>query len=306
VSASVDTHDIETGDGVQAEAVDDFDLEWELDRSELAELLDRALSLLPETTRAALMHFYLEDLAQSEIAAKLRLQEGTVAVRLHRGRLALRQVLEGPLRAEAESFGLVSPASTSWSATRIWCPLCGDRRLEARSHGFALRCPGCSQEPDAHLFRCECPDLFEGVRSHRARAHRMQMFSERFYRDAIAHGFRTCEGCGGRAELFLHLPGNAPRSHQSDLGLHVRCPRCEPAEAGGWIRLMMLALSQPEGWAFWQRHPRVRVLPEREATASGIPALTVGFECRQTGDRLEVFLERTSYRRLAAHTTSAR
>ena len=40
---------------------DTFDLEVELERQELIELLDRAMSLLPEDTRAALVKRYVDE-----------------------------------------------------------------------------------------------------------------------------------------------------------------------------------------------------------------------------------------------------
>ncbi|MCE7987982.1 MAG: hypothetical protein DYG89_43005 [Caldilinea sp. CFX5] len=38
-----------------------------------------------------------------------------------------------------------------------------------------------------------------------------------------------------------------------------------------------LALSLPQGRAFWQKHPRICVLPEREVEIAGTPAMLTGF-----------------------------
>ena len=75
------------------------DVEMELERDELAELLDRALELLPVDARALLIAHYIEGLPQTEIARRLGVQPGTIAVRLHRGRFALRRVRSMPLAA---------------------------------------------------------------------------------------------------------------------------------------------------------------------------------------------------------------
>ena len=68
---------------------DDFDLEVELERGELAVLLDRAMSLLPEATRAVLVQRYIEDKPVAQVAERMGLSEGAVEMRLQRGKLAL-------------------------------------------------------------------------------------------------------------------------------------------------------------------------------------------------------------------------
>jgi RNA polymerase sigma-70 factor (ECF subfamily) len=52
------------------EIADDFDLEVEFERRELADLLDRALALLPPGTRAVLVQRYLDDTPQSRVALR--------------------------------------------------------------------------------------------------------------------------------------------------------------------------------------------------------------------------------------------
>lgn len=71
---------------------DDYDIEIELERDELAQLLDRALALLPPVTRAVLIESYIHESPHAEIAARLGVSEDVVAHRLHRGRLSLRHV----------------------------------------------------------------------------------------------------------------------------------------------------------------------------------------------------------------------
>ncbi len=72
---------------------DDLDIEVELERKELVELLDRALALLPAETRVVLVKRYVEESPLAEVAAQLGTNAHAVAVRLQRGRLALRHVL---------------------------------------------------------------------------------------------------------------------------------------------------------------------------------------------------------------------
>ncbi len=139
---------------------DDFDLEIELERDELARLLDRAMALLPPETRQVLVAQFLEELPQAETARRLGLTEGTVAMRLQRGKLALRRILTSAFPDEISDYG-VSPSTTAdeWQTTRIWCPKCGQRRLVGvfvRKLGlFRLRCPSCgsnNNSQDTRLF----------------------------------------------------------------------------------------------------------------------------------------------------------
>ncbi len=116
------------GDEQRAIATADGELERELERDDLATLLDRALAALPADTRAALIAHHLEEIPQAEIAARMRVSEGAVAVRLHRGRLALRRVLTTELAEEAVAYGLGIRDGVGWQDLRLWCPTCGQRR----------------------------------------------------------------------------------------------------------------------------------------------------------------------------------
>jgi len=66
------------------------------------------------------------------------------------GKLLLRRLLTTQFRPDAAAYGLLPPtAADGWQETRLWCPLCGARRLLGRfdraasTGGFTLRCPGC-------------------------------------------------------------------------------------------------------------------------------------------------------------------
>src|SRR5579875_2014568 len=69
-------HLIETRPGTEAQfteledqLADDFDLEVELERKELIELLDRAMALLPAETRTVLVERYVQESPLTEVAA---------------------------------------------------------------------------------------------------------------------------------------------------------------------------------------------------------------------------------------------
>lgn len=69
---------------------------------ELREKIDRALSALPDTLRAAFVLRDIEGLSTKEAAAALGIAEPALKVRLHRARLALRNALEPYIQNIAE------------------------------------------------------------------------------------------------------------------------------------------------------------------------------------------------------------
>src|SRR5258708_21448956 len=89
-------------------------LEFDLERDELANLLDKAMALLPPETRNVLVARYLEEAPQAQVAARLNMSESAVAVRLHRGKLALRRILTDELQPDTNPNGV--------QETRIWGP----------------------------------------------------------------------------------------------------------------------------------------------------------------------------------------
>ncbi|GER91947.1 hypothetical protein KDW_61090 [Dictyobacter vulcani] len=95
------------GDGLTTLAetlLDDCDVEIELERRELASLLDQAMDLLPQQTRAMLLERYVRESPLSEIAGLLGMNVNAVSMRLQRGKLALRRALAAELKLEAEDY----------------------------------------------------------------------------------------------------------------------------------------------------------------------------------------------------------
>ncbi len=74
--------------------------------------------------------------------------------------------------------------------------------------------------------------------------------------------------------------------------MHYECGGCDDS---GYQRLSSLALNLPEGRRFWQRHPRIHTLPEREVKVAGRAALVVGFRAVQGQAALDVVLDRDTY-----------
>ncbi len=290
-------------------------LEADLERAELALLLDRALALLPPVSRQILVARYLEETPQAEVAARLGLSAGAVAVRLHRGKLALRRVLATELREAAAAYGLptADPAvaavatdvsgGAGWRTTRLWCSICGQHRLVIRAlprTGECLvRCPHCSAAPDDHLFQAIRPDAFRGGGGDGILLDRLMAFADGYYRAALASGTAACPTCGALARLHRRLPDGVAVDRRRGRGLHLYCAGCDAPTS--WVTVRSLALSSPAGRRFWRDQPRIRSLPLRQVTVTGRPALLQAFASVTGTAQLAVLLAADTYEVLAVH-----
>jgi RNA polymerase sigma-70 factor, ECF subfamily len=80
--------------------------EGEALQSEMRELLEKAIRELPEVYRSVILLRDIEELSTQETAQILDVSDDVVKTRLHRARLAIRQILDAYLRAnEVEAGG---------------------------------------------------------------------------------------------------------------------------------------------------------------------------------------------------------
>ena len=192
---------------------DDVDLDLEFERDELAALLDRALRLLPPDTRQALVQRYIDALPQAEVAARLGISEGAVAVRLHRGKVALHRALERERAAAGDDGAVAGPA---WRETRVWCPLCGRHRLLGylgeTGDDLLTRCPGCCPGRDDLLTSAHLAGVFAGVTGHKPALSRLLRWLHDRYVPHLARGVMPCVTCG-RPVALSTAPRRGPRPH---------------------------------------------------------------------------------------------
>ncbi len=281
------------GDGeTRALPADDFDVETEIERADLARLLDRAMGLLPKALRDVLVQRFVAESPQAQVAARLGLSEGAVEARVQRGKLALRRVLTTELSADAVALGLISDASAGWVETRLWCPVCGGRRLEGRlmpAEGkLFMRCPGCGPTTyDAegiHVIHAEGSYLRDAHSYKPALARVLEGIHE-VYRVQAQRGMAPCPICG----RWIPIGRGAPpgRSTPDDVGdsfylWHAGCAFLD------WESWHALTWSLPEARRFWQDNPRMRFLAPREVEHAGSPAVVTGFESLTGSARLDV------------------
>jgi len=279
----------------------EHDLTLDLDRADLALLLDRALALLPAETRAVLIAKYVDETPLNEIAQQLDTRQGTVAVRLHRGKLELKRLLENELRDDAAAFGLLPPAPNEWTETRVWCTGCGKHRFQMRLSDqraeFAFRCPICNAEPNSYFAQSSLFPAVADLKTAKPLINRFAAWMEQYLGTAIEQASMPCFRCGNPNILRLGLPDYAPKSVQGQRGVHLKCTQCTAASYG---TLDGLALNLELGRDFWRAHPRIHTLPERTATFQGTSAVQETFEAFDTRERFQVMYDAADYRVLSA------
>lgn len=240
-----DTH--ETGWDHVASVASEKPADIHLERDDLAELLDRATALLAPDTRAMLLKHYLEEHPQARIAQELGLSESAVAVRLHRGKLALRRTIE-----EAQGT-----RDTGWQDTRIWCWNCGKVRYQGKLNPetgeLVLICPNCSPKPDIPAWsNTTAPErqLLQGMTSIKSALNRLMQWTDAHFRPNLGQDEIACMNCGRRTNLYRHMPDFI---HSDQPGVHTQC---QPCQTTNYIALSGIAASTQQGRRFLKDHPR--------------------------------------------------
>ena len=289
---------------------EEYNLEVELERGELARLLDRALALLPPTSRAVLIERHIYESPHAEIAERLGLSEDALVQRLYRGKLALRRVIETELHAEAAAYGLVDLQRTGEEPleqeTRIWCPMCNKCKLikyyEPATGRIGFTCPGCW-----HLAAHPLPQLWEGLHSPRSILNRQLASFSTFYWPAINDGKVHGLMCGHLCRARILTSQQRPEALDSTYGDHsphgvfIQCDFCPYEEVN---YLPHLTIDLPEAQQFWRQHARMLWLPEREIDYAGQPALLSGFQSAGDSARLDVVYQRETLKILGIHETT--
>jgi RNA polymerase sigma factor (sigma-70 family) len=293
---------------VDEESADDFDVDVELERHELAELLDRALGLLPATTRRVLVARYVDDSPHAEIAARLGLSASAVSMRLTRGKLLLRRALTAELREEATAYGFCDPDTDGWQETRIWCPECGRHRLLARlprpPGTVSFRCPSCQPGPemtgsDYRLTNAHFARLIGRLRRPRTILKRTSAWAHDYFTRAIDERAAVCTNCGRAAQFRLALHDDTSTLMTDPHLLYVQCAACGQVTSSSFGGLVM---SLPEVQRFWAEHRRIRtLLPPREVDVAGHPALVTTFESVTDAARLDVVSRRDTLAVISVH-----
>jgi RNA polymerase sigma-70 factor (ECF subfamily) len=285
---------------------DEFDLEIELERKELVNLLDRALVLLPEETRAILLKRYIDESPLGEIAEQMGMNASAVAMRLQRGKLALRKVLTSELSEEIAAYEQRA-ATPAWEMTSLWCNLCGKHHLLGRRQPerglLYLKCPACTPG-DEVLSKNESVPVLVDIKSYRPAYARLGEWCHTSYRKGLREGVSRCLTCKRMVPVkispaqeireLLWLNEDRPRWAwtQGERLVNMICPRCESVSC---ISLEGLVISLPEGRAFLREQQRIRFLPYRSIEFAGRPAIVTAFESLTTDASFEVISDDETY-----------
>jgi RNA polymerase sigma factor (sigma-70 family) len=283
----------------------DGDIEIELERTEMAELLDRALALLPPETRDALIARFIHDSPYSEIARRLRISEDAVMQRIHRGKLALRRAITTHMSEEAAAYGLVvSGGEDQPQETRIWCPMCGKARLMqyyatwSQWNYTGFFCPACW-----HTAAHQNPQLWSGIHSPKSiLARQIAALGEHYWR-AINTLQGTCNLCGGPLHIQFFSSETFPPHMRlsggvSYPGIYITCTRCSDEDHNPLPHLM---LDTPEAQRFWRKHPRICWRPGQEIEYQNQPALVGSFQDMSEQSQLTIICHRDTLKVLGTH-----
>ncbi|GCE15427.1 RNA polymerase sigma factor [Tengunoibacter tsumagoiensis] len=284
--------------------LDDFDIEIDLERKELIELLDRALSLLDADTRTLLVRRYVHESSLAEIARLLDIAPGTAAMRLQRGKLALRQVLASRFPQEIAAYLPRPVESVVWKETTIWCMRCGQQRLHVRlptrSHYLNFVCPRCDGSGEAGSIHCPLPGEIKGYK-------RALLYSVKTYQPDSAAQTLPCLHCHRPNHMYTSFARDLPewgrawnveRGPEHGYSLYTYCDHC-------MIWMMLFAssflLGHSDLHAFWQHQERIRLQPPREIEYAGQPAQLIRYESVSTTASVTVALSKARYQVLQVY-----
>jgi RNA polymerase sigma factor (sigma-70 family) len=282
---------------VRAPATEDIDVV--LEQEELADLLDRALALLPDDTRDALVARYVEEKSPTEIAAALGVSADAVSMRLSRGKLRLRFLLETTFAEDAVAEGWVRRSDAGWRPTRLRCVECGGATVQIQrdpgGKAVSFRCATCDPHGVSVRLPLDNPvfgRLVGDLRRPSAILARSSAWLLDYWSPSDPPRAARCSGCGSSVDVQAYsLPG--PASWSCRHGWYVACETCGEelsSSLGG------LALALPEVISARRRDPRLRSLPVREVERDGERAMVVGFAGRDGIEQVSAVFSRVSKR----------
>jgi hypothetical protein len=265
-------------------------------------LLDEALARLPPITRAVLVERFVYESSHAQIATRLGLSPDAVSMRVSRGKIMLRGLLEPRLGEEATRSG---PVGGGWQQTRVWCDCCGRRRLLMRRElppgAVSFRCPGCSADPQSVTSLLSLANPFfatlvgDLVRPSAILA-RTAQWVHHYYTEGLERGQVDCTRCGRRVPLQRGHP-DPGRDSDAPPSAYAACEACGEAVS---TSLHGLALAQPEIRRFGRGSRRLRELSGTRVDPAGSRTV-VAFEDLVTAAHLEVEFDQETWRVLAVH-----
>lgn len=229
------------------------------------------VELLPPLAREVVVQRYVYERTHHEIAASLGISADAVAMRLTRGKQALRRIL-----AEAE-----------WRTSGVHCPQCGTRKLLMRrtEQEIEFTCPPCAREDVLVRYPLANPQfsrLVGGLERPTAMMRRVGDWVVQYF--AGGGGATTaCTRCSQPVVVRTHVRSEGIR------GLYARCDACGEEI---WSSLFGLAAALPEVRGL--RHHRLVDVREQGNVVAVVQGSVDGSRT------VEVAFDRTTYALLGA------
>jgi hypothetical protein len=225
-------------------------------------------------------------------------------MRITRGKVVLRRLLQTQLRDSSDAFGLAGRPEDDWRSTSVWCSECGRHRLAIRRHPalstIALRCVGCDGSSISSEFRLDNPvfgRLMRDATRPTTVIARAADWVHSYFAAGSESGRASCTRCGHPVSVHPYLRRELGADVLSGRGLLAECPACHEAVSSS---LGGLALATPVGRSLRRRHPRLRALPTPAPRRSG--PLTVRYQDMLGHDGIEVAFAPDTLRILSART----
>jgi hypothetical protein len=225
----------------------------------------------------------------------LNLSESAVAVRLHRGKLALRRILDAEMKPDANGAG--------WLETRIWCPQCGRQRLlgQLSNDELVLRCTNCCTDPTwMFMHHVDRSGKLAGIKHFKPALARVMKWGNVYYHQGLKDGTVRCMACGASVPLRIGNPPFMPARSEPGVYAICECDATRP-EPRNHSSLWGLANFLPEVQDFWRRNPRMRMVPHYGVEAAGRAAVVFTFESITTAAQISVIYARDNFDLLGIH-----
>jgi hypothetical protein len=227
-------------------------------------------------------------------------------MRLQRGKLALRRVLETTFEQDLAAYNLglaTEPGTSGQQETRLWCTNCGQQHLKGTydpvEGELLLTCPTCCTEPGDYMLHTHALSILGGVKGYKPAISRVSNWSYRYYHPNLLSATLPCVACG-QPTILRKAPADHPElepQHRNRHGLFHVCKNCSPVRSY-WTSLEWLVLVLPEGRSFQQAHPRIHLLPAQEVERDGRPAIITTYESVTNQERLAVVSALDTYEAL--------